>query len=205
MTETKRHKYYTESQGDDLYDITVSRIESLDAYTYGEKLLLCDLRGAEYDFRTGDRQVPKLKIRTRIYGVTDFEHDTSSFAMIDVALPTLMYEYGGRREYVGIIDDVRLYPLGVDPFDPSQDDGDTSSHICDLGTAYPNDYPNHEPHQMAPYLPPQRPELERLNGKPVVVSINLAADVRKLWRETQKQAPRHPVPDLSKKDDEDDE
>jgi hypothetical protein len=154
--------------GDDDWHVEVRLLDSVEQGDCRKGELLCVLNSASYDVYAG-RAVPMMVFEVSLDGVVDFEHDTSKFAFVELALPYTAYEYSGYRRFIGVLTDLRLYPAGVDPL--QQSDGDTVAgaggpDICGYG-------PDHESHRFAPYLPPERPETQRLLGRAVCVELSL--------------------------------
>lgn len=140
---------YTVAEGRGSQFIRVSLFD--DHHEDGQ--LLAVLVGADLesrDQRSGG--MPEVSVRARHDTATDHEHDASSTALFVVRNPTMPVFSGyGHATFLGVLGDVRLYDLGVDPltaadgherFDPSE-----LCETCD------------EPHPYAPFLPPERPEL----------------------------------------------
>lgn len=167
------------STGDEAWHVEATLADSLRVYDLerGNGKKLCVLNGAGYQVRRDERTgIPEWWFFTRLEGVTDFEHDTSKFALLCVTLAHVIRDYNGCREIVGMISDARFYPNGVDPLE--QSDGDTQAGWCDpVKSGYSPDS-GHEPHRFAPYLPPERPETEKLVGRVVHVELSLQKDER---------------------------
>lgn len=160
---TTDHPLFTQSVGDDAWHVAVSIIPELKYRRNAVRL--AELSGADY--RTSDWDgVSTMVFETSIAGVVDFEHDTSKFAHLEVALPTTVYEGSGVRILVGILTGARLYPSDVDPL--TQSDADTDAGWCDPETS---GWENHERHRFAPYQPPERDEVEALVGQAVLVEL----------------------------------
>lgn len=155
------HPLYTTSAGDDYLHIEVWLTRGM---TYADELRhggrrLVTLERATYDYRShGELQV--MRLHTSVTGVVDFEHDTSKFALVEVLMPATTYDEGNHRTMVGLLQDVRLHPLGVDPL--TYDDGETGTGVCTHCE---------EPHQFAAYLPPEREDLNEVRGRLVRIEI----------------------------------
>lgn len=112
--------------------------------------LLATLVGADIESKgaNGYSRPPSWILRARHESATDFEHDASSTAWIEVLVPTSITPdmYGGMS-FFGTLGEVRLYPLGTDPLQAedrdTQQGGDELCNRCD------------EPHPFAPYMPPE--------------------------------------------------
>ena len=159
----------SELRGDGAWRATVTLPQSVMTADLRDGELLCELHGVDFGLRNDGRRVPTLQVIQRKRGVVDFEHDTSKLALIEVAIPYSLFDDYDKRRFVGVIEDIRLYPEGVDPL--TQDDADTDAgeggpEVCGYG-------PDHKPHRFAPYLPPERRETQALRGRAVVVELTL--------------------------------
>lgn len=162
--QARTHPLYVTSSGDGPWHVDVALLSSPSSFVRANPERLCALHNADYETRTD--ALPTMIFKTSIAGVVDFEHDPSTFALVRIVLPYTTLEAYGERTIVGVLEEVRLYPAGVDPL--TQDDADTSHGMCNPVTF---GYPGHEPHPFAPYQPPESDALEALVGRMVLVEL----------------------------------
>lgn len=163
------HENYTVAHGSGTYLAEV-RIVPVD---YGRRplykgALLAVLDGADMSIETTEGAWMVARVEARHPEATDFEHDTSKTASLEIAGLALLSMYGSETRYVGTLIDARLYPLGTDPL--TQSEPDTEPGMCDG-----EGYGEHDPHSFAPFLPPGRREIAVLLPSIVTVTLRPAA------------------------------
>lgn len=114
--------------------------------------LLATLVGGEIESRSEHEQLTNYTLRTRHPNATDFEHDSSSTAVLDVLNPSTPTFFGSHMRFVGTLHKAALYPLGFDPLRALDRRGDH------YGACRSDDC--REPHPFAPYMPPIVRELK---------------------------------------------
>lgn len=110
--------------------------------------LLATLIGADIEPKDfNGYSIPSWVLRSRHESATDFEHDASSTAWIEVLAPTNVVPgmYGGMS-FFGTLGGVRIYPLGTDALQEEDEDTQCDTEPCDRCD---------EPHLFAPYMPPE--------------------------------------------------
>lgn len=83
---------------------------------------------------------------------------------MEIANPLLFNLYDGVMSWAGTLNDVRLYPFGVDPL--TVGDHDTPAGRCEGQQSH-----DHPDHPFAAYLPPMRDETEALSRRTVRVDL----------------------------------
>jgi hypothetical protein len=149
-------KQYTVAYGRGSQLIRISRT---DEYEH-ERRLLAVLVGGDIESRDSRNGTSRFDVQARHENATDFEHDASSAAKLElIAVSQPTFAGYGHVKLTALLTKAYLYPIGTDPLTMSDQDT-TGGEWCD------GKYCG-ERHPYAPHLPP---EVESL-GQGTLVTV----------------------------------
>lgn len=143
---------YTVAHGESPWVVRVHEVQRAHAgYQHGARLIAV-LDGAEIsngsDIATVQCTVPEAR---------DEEHDPAYSARVRIAIPTPIELHGDRLSFFGVVEEMFLYPIGVDPRlrDTRNPEREIEQmDVCDSEHCQ-GDGDGRSKHYFAPYLPPR--------------------------------------------------